>query len=353
MNTIKVDIANYRHYWRGTPGVGKSSTFRDLIIEAYGEAKYGLLISLGYEVGYKALDNLMVKDCPQWGDFKDVVDDLVENKDKNEFKILALDTVDELVEMAERKVMAIHLAQKGEPATSLNSCLGGYGAGKKKARQLIEEQIGRLEQAGYGMVYIGHTKNKDIKTQLAEETYQMVTGSLEFAYDAIFADRADLMPMFVQEFSIKDDRKKDSTRFIYFRGTDFIDAKSRISGEFLPEKIELSAKNYYDIIKEALEKSTGKTGKELKEMKKEEAKVVEKISNDFVSSEKSKKASLFEDIEQLVPAIMELVGEMDRETATSKKKQLEAQDLPNSPSKFKTITDLEIGKKVYNILKSK
>ena len=50
---------------------------------------------------------------------------------------------------------------------------------------------------------------------------------------------------------------------------------------------------------------------------------------------------------------MELVGEMSKETVVVKKKQLEAQGLPNSPSKFKAIDDVEVAKMVYDILKSK
>ena len=149
LNEPKVALESFRHYLRGTKKVGKSSLFRDLIIEYYGDPKYGLMIAPGNETGFKALDNLYAVEAPTWEDFCDVVDDLVLNKDDNEFKIVAIDTVDELIAIAEEKVLKIHYQRKGEKATSINGALGGYGAGKKMLRKLINDKIKELESAGY------------------------------------------------------------------------------------------------------------------------------------------------------------------------------------------------------------
>jgi hypothetical protein len=350
LNTIKLDIAHYRHYWRGTPKVGKTTAFRDLVIEAYGKPEFGMLISMGYEEGYKTLDNLYAQSCPTWGDFVDVVEDLVENKNENTFKILALDTVDELVEMAERKVMEIHRITKGEAISSINAALGGYGAGKKKARQLIEEQIGKLELAGYGMVYIGHTKTKDMKEKLSDEAYQMITGSLEFAYDAIFADRADFMPMFIEEVEIKDERKTASKRVIYFRGTDFVDAGSRLSGEFLPEKINLDAKEYINAITVALEKSTGKTSKEIDALRKKEEKEYSERAIAFSEKEKNKNTvDSLVGVEEFRAEVLNYAKSMSKEVSSLKKQELERKGLP---LQFSQIDDMETLKKIYRVLKA-
>lgn len=348
LNTIKLDIANYRHYWRGQSKIGKTTLFRDIIIESYGSPKFGLLLSMGAEVGYKSLDTIMVQDNPEWYDFVDTVDDLVENKKDNEYKILGIDTVDELVEMAERRVLEIHRATKGESASSLNAALGGFGAGKKKARSLIEEQIAKLERAGYGMIYIGHTKVKDITEKSTDVAYQQLTGSLEFAYDAIFADRADIMAMIVTESTAKDDRLNKSERYIYLRGTSFIDAGSRM--ENLPEKIVLGAKEYIAAINDALEKTSGKTGSEAKTIRKQEEKVREQEGNSFAEKETKEHYGDTKDIQAYKDTMLELAKSFSADAKALKKAEL---DRLNLPINFKDIDDMEILKKIYGILSRK
>ena len=125
-NEVKVDIASYMHYIRGVKKVGKTTLFRDLVSHiSNGEMDKGLLISLGDEDGYKALDGLMVATASDWSEFVEIVDELVENPEENEFKFIALDTVDELFNIATEEVFRIHKRKKGEVCESLNSALGG------------------------------------------------------------------------------------------------------------------------------------------------------------------------------------------------------------------------------------
>lgn len=344
LNTIKLDLASYRHYWRGTPGSGKTSTFRDLILEEYGSPEYGLLISLGQEIGYKALKDLMFVDCPEWGDFVDVVDDLVENKEENKFKLICLDTVDELVEMAERKVLQIHKQQKGEAAVSILAALGGYGAGKKKARSLIEQEIAKLERAGYGMVYISHSKLRDVNEKSTEQTYQLLTGALEFAYDAIFSDRADIMTMFTVESSVSKERITGSSRWMYFRSNNFVDAKSRFAN--VPEKTELSAKNYIQVLKDALEKESGITGKKAEEARKKESDVRDQKAQEYTEKVKEEKYPEMT-LEEYQNHVLELAKSLSAETREVKKAELKRKNLSTN---FKEIDDLETLRKIYAIL---
>ena len=349
-NVVKLDIASYRHYWRGEPKVGKTTLFRDLIIALYGNPKHGLLVSLGQETGYKALTNLYAHDCPTWSDWVETVEDLSENKENNEFKILALDTVDELIEMAEREVLRIHRAQKGESATSINAALGGYGAGKKKARSLVEDSIAKLERAGYGMIYIGHTKVKDVTEKATDSSYQVLTGSLEFAYDAIFSDRADIMAMMVSESNIKDERIKERKRYIYLRSTNFIDAGSRVKG--LPEKVELSAESYISAIKNSLETTAGVDGKKAESQRKLEIENREQEAKKFIEQQKAQKVQSYGDFQTLkeyVDYLSEYVKSFSPETRAMKKDELTKKSLPY---KFNEISDLETAKKVYAIVVS-
>ncbi len=349
VNEIKLDMANYRHYWRGQSKIGKTTLFRDLIMELYNDPTFGLLISVGQEIGYKSLDKITAIDCATWGDFVDVVDDLVENKSENNFKFLAIDTVDELTEIAERKVLDIHRATKQETASSINAALGGFGAGKKKARSLVEDQIAKLERAGYGMIYIGHTKVKDVTEKSTDVTYQQLTGSLEFAYDAIFADRADVMAMMITESSAKNGRLSDTSRYIYFRGTNFIDAGSRMSN--LPERIVLNAKEYIVAINSALEKASNKSTAEADKIRKQEETIREKSAQEF--SEKEKETNhpatelAFHTAEEIKEKILSLRKGLSKEDRELKKSELKRQNLPLD---LESVIDLDVLKKIYDVL---
>ena len=113
-NKIKVDLGSYRHYWRGLKKVGKTTMFRDVVKAQYGDTKYGFLISTGNETGYKALDDIYVVETPTWGKFVEVVDDLVKNKGDNSFKLIAIDTIDEMVAIGIQEAMDAHKKKTGK-----------------------------------------------------------------------------------------------------------------------------------------------------------------------------------------------------------------------------------------------
>lgn len=271
-NKIKVDIASYRHYWRGAKKIGKTTMFRDLVLEAYTDPSFGLLISTGNETGYKALDSVFAVETKTWDDFVRVVDDLVENGAQHNFKVIAIDTVDELVEIASGKALSVHRTRYGKDAKSLNDALGGYGAGRNYVKKIINEQIARLEAKGYGLIFIGHTKLKDIKETAETDAYQQVASNLEQGYDSIFSDKADIIATFYTKRIVKDGIMDSAERYIYFRNDGFIDCGTRLSG--MPDKVGMSANNYIKAFEEGVRSSSKvpMTEEELKLRKEQEIK---------------------------------------------------------------------------------
>ena len=250
-NEVSVDLAHYRHYWRAPKKWGKTTMFSNLVWELYGNMDCGLLISCGNERGYSALDSLVYVDCPEWSALMEVVDELVENKAENEFKLVAFDTVDELVSMAQREVIRLEYRKSGE-RKEFNACLGGYGAGRKKVEELINAIITRLGDSGYGLIFIGHTKIRDIKEKNGDE-YQMLTSNLSSDYDGIFANKADICMMGTIEKSIDGGFVQDAERYMVFRGDGYIDAGGRFAD--IESKVEVSAKNYINTVTDAIRKS--------------------------------------------------------------------------------------------------
>lgn len=181
----------------------------------------------------------------------EVVDELVENKEDNNFKLIGFDTVDELVSMAQREVIRLDFRKSGE-RKEFNACLGGYGAGRRKVEELINSVITRLGDSGYGLIFIGHSKIRDIKEKNGDE-YQMLTSNLSSDYDGIFANKADICMMGIIEKNIDDGFVQDTERYMIFRGDNYVDAGGRFAD--IDGKVEVSAKNYIKTVTDAIKKS--------------------------------------------------------------------------------------------------
>ena len=268
INTIKPDIAKLSIYLRSTKKFGKTTLFRDVILEKYGDPSYGLLVGCGAEIGYEVLDNLNKTHVNSWSDVKEMVDWLIAEKGKeHNIKMVAFDTGDELVELADRAVVAMHNRENPQKKVrSIKAALGGYTAGEKySANQLIKPMISLLRQEGFGVWVIAHSKLKTIKDKggLEEDGYQQLTSNLSADYEAAFGDCMDLCLTGVVDRALEDkDGKKiatDSVRKLYFRGTPMIDAGSRFASGAVPEYLVFDkdnmAKEFIKTCEEGMEKS--------------------------------------------------------------------------------------------------
>ncbi|MCQ2076951.1 MAG: ATP-binding protein [Bacteroidaceae bacterium] len=349
-NNVEVDITKYRHYIRAVPKFGKTTLFYEVIKELYnGDTERGLLISCGNEVGYKALEDLVVADCPTYDDVADVVDELCENKEDNNFEVIAFDTVDTLIDITKRKVIQIDYKKTGTKH-EFNGCLGGYGAPRAKVTELITDMMGKLERAGYGIWFIGHTKIKDVKEKGGVE-YQMLTSNLNADYDAIFSGMADVMMMGVMEKSVDEDKHIDEIkRYMYFRGDNFIDAGGRFST--MPNRVELSAKNYIKAVKEGIAASMKRDNTDAEQPAKKTSKISKvksepvEDSNDVNDVDASEEDAIVT-VESLIAQISTIIGGMDASTKKAKQAEIKAEGLI---ANFKKITDVDMLQKYIEVL---
>ena len=351
-NEVSVDIAHYRHYWRAPKKWGKTTMFANLIKELYGDMDCGLLISCGNERGYSALDSLMYVDCPDWQKLMEVIDELVENKEDNNFKIIGIDTVDELVAMAQKEVVRLEYRKSGE-RKEFNACLGGYGAGRKKVEELINAIITRLGDSGYGLIFIGHTKIRDIKEKNGDE-YQMLTSNLSSDYDGIFANKADICMMGTIEKSIDGGFVQDAERYMVFRGDGYVDAGGRFAD--IEPKVEVSAKNYVKTVTDAIRKaikSHDATDDYIENKKKQEQKEKEEYyqaNKEKLMNENAEEDSLektMQTCKDLQAQIKSAIAKLDQET----KKELQAK-LKDAklPVKYQSVTEPAVLQQILSIV---
>lgn len=288
-NQVKCDIGSYIHYWRGIKKSGKTTLFYELVKKQYGDLNKGLLIAIGNEIGYQALDGLVYVETPTWADLIEVVEDLTENKQDNEFKVIGLDTADELIKLAQQEVVRLNRKKTGNTA-EFNACFGGFGAPRAKVNELVDDVLARLRSAGYGLIIIGHTKIKDVHEKNGD-TYQKLGSNLSEDYDNIFANKADIIMVIYSEKEIDENKHvSDVQRYMYFRTDGFIDAGGRFTN--IPARIEYGADNYIQAFEQAVKGAINGdvSDKEIAKRKEKEVKDRDKAAEEYSKELKKTKA---------------------------------------------------------------
>lgn len=269
---ITADISNLTIYLRSTKKFGKTTLFRDVILEKYGDPSYGLLVGVGAECGYKMLDGLNVTQVETWDDLIELKNWLIsENGKEHHIKIVAFDTGDELVLLADAKTIRLSNRENPQkPVRSIKAAMGGYTAGEKySANNLIKPMISELSKAGFGVWVIAHTKLKTIKDKgaLDEDGYMQLTSNLAADYEAAFGDCLDvcltgIVDRNTEERGTGDKKKKyvtEMVRKLYFRGTDTIDAGGRFADGSVPEYMVFDkpnmAKDFIKVVEDGIEGS--------------------------------------------------------------------------------------------------
>lgn len=302
INTIKPDIKNLSIYLRSTKKFGKTTLFRDTILAKYGDPSRGLLVGCGNEKGYKILDNLNTTQVSTYKDLIELRDWLINEKGKeHNIEIVAFDTGDELALIADKETIRLsNIENPNKKIKSIKAAFGGYTAGEKySANDIIKPYMTSLQDAGFGVWVIAHTKFKTIKEKggLEEDGYMQLTSNMGADYEAAFGDIFDVTLTGVIDRDVEEkgdgDKKKryatDTVRKLYFRETPLIDAGGRFAYGAVPEymvfdKEDMGAE-FIKVIEEGMEKSKKNLGKKAtvsapKPTKKAEP-IVEDIAEDI------------------------------------------------------------------------
>lgn len=351
-NEVKVDLASYRHYWRGVKKAGKTTLFYQLMMKLYGDPSYGLELSIGNERGYKALDGMVYDEAPDWATLIEIVEDLIENKADNNFKFICFDTVDELVEIAKKEVVRLDYRKTGE-RHEFNACLGGYARPREKVTELINNLMTRVEDSGYGIIWIGHTKYRTVNEKNGD-SYDMLTSNLSSDYDGIFANKADVVMMIDIEKEIEGSFIQGTQRYMWFRGNGFVDAGGRFSQ--IEQKVEFSVDNYIKTVSDAIRaeiKSKKVTDAYIEEKAKQEQQEREeyyqanreKLMQDEPDMNEYEKN--LQDCKNLQDQIKATIANLDQDTKKSLQTKIKSAGLP---VQYQKVTDVETLNKILSIV---
>lgn len=258
-------------------GFGKSTLMKNVAEKLYGSEGY-IAADFGQEDGYSAIDGAIVEKCSNWKHFKEMVDDIVKNKETDypDLKVVIWDTLDAAFEVGEKfSVEAFNREHMGEPnfrkAVSINSCDGGFGNGLTRCINTVKAEIDRLKSVGVGFWYCAHCKERDQTDLFTGSTYTQLTASLTNKYFGSIQNIShiigfgyfsrDMQRVEVGNENIVTKKKKTrdeitrEERRIRFRDSDYVcAAKSRFS-DIVPE-INLSTDEFIEAIESAIKSAS-------------------------------------------------------------------------------------------------
>lgn len=328
INTIKPDIKNVSIYLRSVKKFGKSTLFRDVILEKYGDPARGLLVEIGMERGDTLLDNVNTTHIDTYKDLLELQKWLIEAKGvEHDIEIVGFDVADEIVPIFDKETIRQHNVDNPQkPVKSIKAAMGGYTAGEQYSATLMKNYFDKIKSAGIQVWVLGHSKYKNIKDKanVDNEGYMQLSSNLSAAYEAALGDIFDVVLTGIIDRNIEtvgsgDDAKRyatDAVRKLYFRGTPEIDAGGRFAADAVPEYLVFDKPNmaadFIRTVEEGMEKSKTSFAPTVKPAEKKAAVKVETPAPAPVEEDEPEVEDVIEDVDIIddEPSIDELMAEI-------------------------------------------
>ena len=313
------------------------------------------IITCGGENKPKHIPGAFGDVAPDFKTFVAIVKELCDNKaEYPNTKFVAIDSLDEYARICENFVVAEWNAtcDINERAKSIAQAYKGYQKGENRACDLMIQQVMKLQNAGYSILEIGHTKTKLKEDVLTKVQFEQLTCNLDNKYYNALKDKVNLVAMCYWENVVENIEEKknaftkkmdkvgeltDRKRVMVFADDDnAIDTKTHF--EYITHKIDLSAEGFIAAVEEAIAMKLGATeDKPAKSTKKKATKKSEPVVE--------KAPEVIEDEEEIIPFDIDDTDEEDAMIT------LDANRLAAIRSAFKTAdagTKAEVKKHLAN-----
>lgn len=290
---------------------------------------------IAFEDGYETweLDNIVPvhaegsdKDLWKVWEFfkKDVVNGLVqEAKDGRTVKLIGIDTVDRAIDACTAWILNDRKRKYGKTFESIQDISEGTG-GKENGWMALGEELKKpfdtLKNAGYGLFFIGWTKEKETTTYNGLK-YNSVQLMMANTGRKVFESQASLICCLHDEINVYDrqgevlesnikDKKgnEKATNFhetkamMYFRPSEYIEiAGGRYTD--LPDKIEYSTEGFLEVFENAVKGQLKKTKATVEEIKvEEEVDRQEKLDDlvEKIEDENNDPDTIFSEIQEII-----------------------------------------------------
>ena len=234
---VSRDLRGYSVFFYGGWKTGKTTI----------ASKFPKAIIFAFEKGYNALPGVMAQPINSWGEFLKALKQLNDEKVKEKFETIVLDTADIAYSYCEKFICSNN---------GVNTIAEiPYGKGYTLVSNEFDEKLRSIVQMGYGIILISHETDKVFKDESGAE-YNKIVPTLDKRANNIVARMTDIIGY---SRSVTDAEGNDKT-LLFMRGTPRFEAGSRF--KYTPNYIEFTYDNLVNAIADAIDKQMEEDGKD-------------------------------------------------------------------------------------------
>ena len=234
---VSRDLRGYSVFFYGEPKSGKTTI----------ASKFPDALLLAFEKGYNALAGVMAQPINSWAEFIKVQRQLKDEKVKEKFSTIIIDTADIAYSYCEKYVCA------NNGVDTIADI--GYGKGYALVGNEFDEKLRSIVQMDYGLVIISHATDKTFKNEAGVE-YNQIVPTLGNKPRNIVSRMCDIIGY---SRAVQDAEGKTSTK-LFMRGTPRYVAGSRF--KYTPDYIDFNYKSLVKAIGDAIDKQMEEDGSE-------------------------------------------------------------------------------------------
>lgn len=274
INKMSEKFQDYSYIINGVGGIGKTSLVYQIGKIITGSDEGTFIITCGGENKPKHIPGAFGDVAPDFKTFCAIVKELCENKaEYPDTLFVAIDSLDEYARITENFVVSEYNASvdMNERVKSISQAYKGFQKGESRACDLMIQQVLKLQNAGYSILEIGHTKTKLKEDVISKVQFEQLTCNLDNKYYNALKDKVNLVAMCYWENVVENIEEKknaftkkmdkigdlaDRKRVMVFADDDnAIDCKSHF--EYITHKIDLSAEGFIKAVEEAIAMKLG------------------------------------------------------------------------------------------------
>lgn len=242
---VSRDLRGYSVFFYGDPKSGKTTI----------ATKFPNHLILAAEKGFNAIPGAMAQPINSWGEFKKALRQLKDDKVRQCYETIILDTLDILYDYCTAYILANAPRADGGFGVDKVSDIP-YGQGYGMIGHEFDECLRSIIQMDYGLVMISHATDKTFTNENGQE-YNQIVPTLDKRATNIVSRMADIIGY---ARPIQDEAGRTSTK-LYMRGTPRYMAGSRF--KYTPDCIDFTYNNLVQAINDAIDKQMEEDGSDL------------------------------------------------------------------------------------------
>lgn len=231
---VSRDMHGYSIMLYGDPKSGKTTI----------ASKFPKSLLVAFEKGYAALPGVMAAPVNSWSDFLKILRQLKEEKAKESFETIIIDTADIAYDYCEQYICSVNSVD------AINKI--PFGQGFTMAGKEFDSKLRQIVQLGYGLVVISHAADKTFKDETGIE-YNKIVPTLGNKPRIICTRLCDIIA-----YSRVVETPEGNDTMLFMRGTPRFEAGSRF--KYTPDYIKFNYHALVEAIGEAIDKQSAEDG---------------------------------------------------------------------------------------------